>query len=178
MSWNSPLKLKKDGHDGWPPQKPVARHSSLPRKAKSTASHPRSEDLVNVTQLFFILLMAAVVQSCAHSRDVRPGPEGVNSVVVRASTEEDAERGALSQAEHFCGKTKTKPRVVDDKGTVYNGQMDESTRKLVRSGSQAVWMMGSSDPTSSRSVLGQAGQAGMVMTSGDDYRAEMKFRCQ
>lgn len=122
-------------------------------------------------------LVLALV-NCAHSRDVRPGGDGTHRVVVRDHEAEAAERNALSQARHYCEQQGGKrPAILEDRGSTYTGSMDESTRKTIKQASTAAVLLGGGVATGP-SVMGQAGQAGMVMTSGDDYVSEMKFRCE
>jgi len=121
--------------------------------------------------------------SCAHHRDVRPGADGLNRVQVRAQNQEQAERSAISQAEHYCEQFSKHPGFVEEK-TEYKGSMDEATRNTVHKASTAAMILGGTGATASRgtrsggSVLGAAGTVGHIMTGGDDYTADMKFKCQ
>lgn len=126
------------------------------------------------------------VAGCAHHRDVRPGADGVHHVVVRAQDKGSAERDAISQAEHFCQQSQKIPGIIEEK-TVYTGTMDEATRDTLRKASMAAQVLdhthvnhGTETPVvhSGPGVLGKAGRVGTVMTNGDDYRTEMKFKCQ
>lgn len=133
-----------------------------------------------------ILLSALfIVTGCAHHRDVRPGVDGVHQVIVRAQDKGSAERDAISQAEHFCQQSQKIPGIIEEK-TIYTGTIDEATRETLRKASMAAKVLDHSHvnhdaetPASSGpGVLGKAGRVGAVMTSGDDYRTEMKFKCQ
>ena len=120
--------------------------------------------------------------SCAHHRDVRPGVDGVHHVLVRSEDKEKAERDAISQAEHYCQMTNRMPAFVEEK-TSYTGSMDEATRDTVRKASTAAILLGgvahgSQSSRTGGNVLGSAGAVGTVMTSGDDYVSDMKFKCQ
>lgn len=134
----------------------------------------------SVKNVCFVALLAGIGFGCAHSRDVRAGADGVHRVVVRQSTETDAERSAISQAEHYCKQSDKRPVVVEDKGTTYKGEMDENTRKTINRASQAATVLGHGMGRAGEGPgpVGTAGRAGMIMTSGDDYVAEMRFSCQ
>jgi hypothetical protein len=137
---------------------------------------------------FIRLLIASLFvisfASCAHHRDVRPGADGIHRVVVRAQDKDQAERNAISQAEHYCEQSQKLPGFMDEK-TQYTGSMDESTRDTVRKASTAALVLGgagtvagSNGVRTGGSVLGGAGAVGAIMTSGNDYVSEMRFKCQ
>ena len=131
---------------------------------------------MKISQRIAVLPLLLFAFACAHHRDVRPGADGVNKVVVRASEKERAERGAISQAEHYCGSLSKTTGVVAE-STKYTGSMDEGTRASVKTASKVATVLGH-DARGGGDALGSAGQAGAVMTSGDDYVTEMTFRCQ
>ena len=102
--------------------------------------------------------------------------------MVRAEGKESAERDAISQAEHYCQMSSKMPAFMEEK-TSYTGSMDEATRDTVRKASTAAILLGgaahgSQSTRTGGNVLGSAGAVGRVMTSGDDYATEMKFKCQ
>ena len=133
--------------------------------------------------LFIGLIFAA---SCAHHRDVRPGAGGIHNVVVRGEDKEEAERSAISQAEHYCEQSSRHPAFLDSGKTTYTGTMDEKTRDTVNKASKAATVLGgtgavfggSSGVRTGGNVLGAAGTVGGIMTSGNDYTAEMRFKCE
>ncbi|MCM2278356.1 MAG: hypothetical protein NDJ89_09800 [Oligoflexia bacterium] len=137
--------------------------------------------IIPVTAAFsFVFLFA----SCAHHRDVRAGADGIHRVIVRGQDKEGAERSAISQAEHFCEQRKLAPAFMDEK-TQYTGTMDEKTRDTVRKASSAAMVLGgvggvagSGATRTGGTVLGTAGTVGSIMTGGEDYTAEMRFKCQ
>jgi hypothetical protein len=134
---------------------------------------------------FLLTLPAILLIACAHHRDVRPSADGINYVVVRDPTREAAERSALRQANHYCESLEKHAAIVSEKSD-YKGSMDENTRETLRKASAAAMILGGGagvlghEPgvRSGGSVVGAAGTVGAVMTSGDDYVAEMKFKCQ
>lgn len=138
-------------------------------------------------KLISLTIFAALfLAGCAHHRDVRPGADGIHSVRTREPNKERAERSAISQAEHYCESMGDKHPAFFNENTKYTGTMDEGTRDTVNKASKAAMILGGAAGTMGRSsstrgagtVVGAAGTAGHVMTSGDDYEAEMKFKCQ
>ncbi len=135
--------------------------------------------------LVLILSLGLFLISCAHHRDVRPG-NGIHHVVVREQNREAAERNAIDQAEHFCKERNQHAVIIEEKKTEYTGKMDESTRDTVHKASTAAMVLGGGaggfGPThgtkTAGAVLGTAGTAGYIMTGGDDYTADMKFKCE
>jgi hypothetical protein len=127
-----------------------------------------------------------ILSSCAHHRDVRPGADGVNYVSVNKEEGDEAQRDAIRQAEHYCSEVHKKHAVFTEEKTKYKGEMDENTRKTVKKASTAAAVIGSAvgvfggdQPTrTGGAVLGGAGTVGGIMTSGNDYNTEMKFKCQ
>jgi hypothetical protein len=145
----------------------------------------QKRELRSISIMSVAVMVAVLASSCAHHRDVRAGADGVNRVVVRAEDKESAERSAISQAEHYCEQSKTRPGFMEEK-TQYTGTMDEKTRDTVKKASTAAMVLGgttgvvagNSGVRTSGNVLGAAGTVGRIMTGGDDYVAEMRFKCQ
>lgn len=112
--------------------------------------------------------------------------DGVHKVSVKAEEGEAAERSAVAQAQHYCEETYKKNAAFIEEKTNYKGEMDENTRKTVKKASTAAQVIGSTvgvfggdQPTrTGGAVLGGAGTVGGIMTSGNDYHTEMKFKCQ
>ncbi|MGE3973889.1 MAG: hypothetical protein AB7F59_05110 [Bdellovibrionales bacterium] len=128
----------------------------------------------------FLLFLA----SCAHHRDVRPGVDGTNYVITRGPEKDQVERSAISQAHHYCESLEKRAAFVTE-GTKYTGDMDEATRKTVRQASKAAVVVGSGmyglggrNERSAGGAVGTAGTVGAIMTGGDAYTSEMKFKCQ
>jgi hypothetical protein len=132
-----------------------------------------------------IVVLALFFGACAHHRDVRPGAQGLHRVIVRAPEKTHAERSAISQAEHFCEEQSGRhPAFVEEK-TQYTGSMDEATRDTVRKASRAAMILGGTGTVlgdgpvrTGGGVVGTAGTVGTIMTGGDDYVADMRFRCE
>ena len=140
--------------------------------------------LTNTARLPLTLLVLLTAAACAHHRDVRPGTDGINHVVVRAHDKTSAERSAISQAEDFCDESHRHPAFTEER-TTYTGTMDEATRDTIQKASEAAILIGGTGTAIGRDgtrtgseVLGGAGTVGSVMTNGDDYTSDMKFRCQ
>ncbi len=129
--------------------------------------------------LFAIVLLSSVLISCSHHKDVRAGAEGVHRVLVRGNEKSGAERKAIKEANHFCDNERNGTRAVFlNQQTQYTGSMDEDTRNTIKQASTAAMVVGNSMGDGHGSVLGHAGTAGFIMTHGDDYEAEMKFKCE
>ncbi|MCC6278680.1 MAG: hypothetical protein IT289_12260 [Oligoflexia bacterium] len=135
-------------------------------------------------KLFGIVTLGFLLSSCGHHRDVRPGADGVHKVTVRGEEKEEAERSAISQAEHYCKEFEKRPAFIEEK-TVYTGNMDEKTRDTVRKASKAAMVVGGTASTFGKDegtrtaggVVGVGGGVGSIMAGGNDYTSEMKFKC-
>lgn len=137
------------------------------------------------TMIALLALTPVLFVSCAHHRDVRPGADGTNRVVVREQTQERAERDAIDQANHFCEQTNRHAAFVAENKTQYTGTMDEGTRDTLRKASTAASVLGAvgsgageGGTRTGGNVLWGAGTVGGIMTSGKDYLADMSFKCQ
>jgi hypothetical protein len=131
-----------------------------------------------------IVSTLALAAGCAHHRDVRPGVSGENRVMLRGPDRHELEREAIRQANHFCGEQKKTAAFVSE-GAQYTGDMDEATHNTVRRASQAASILGGGmagvgegRTSTAGEVLAGAGVVGGVMTGGEAYTVEMKFRCQ
>lgn len=134
------------------------------------------------TGLCFVLLFLA---ACAHHRDVRPGADGLHRVLTRGPDKDEVERDAIAQANHFCSERNNKSAAFVSEGTQYTGSMSESTHKTTRNASKAATVVGSGmgifggqNEANAGAVVGGAGVVGNIMTGGDAYTTEMKFKCQ
>lgn len=126
-----------------------------------------------------VLLFAA----CAHHRDVRPGADGINKVVVASEDEESGAQNALSQARHYC-ESKNKEAAIVSEGSKYIGSMDESTYKNIKTGSKvasavggAGMVFGGKNEKNAGGLLAIGGTAGTLAT-GNGYNYTMTFKCQ
>ena len=129
--------------------------------------------------VFGILLLSA----CAHHRDVRPGADGIHRVVVQTDDKEQGSRNAISQANHFCEQSKRHAAFIEE-NQKYTGSMDESTYKTSKALSKAasaaggtVYVMGGKKESNLGGIVG-AGGAIAHGALGNEYKVEMKFKCQ
>lgn len=135
--------------------------------------------LVNQTILTFFLILGA----CAHHRDVRPGEDGLNKVVLMTQQKDFDGRDALSQAESYCETLKKRPVVVSETNQ-YVGSMDESTYNNVHTGAKVAQTVGAVGHVfggeKESNVGGVVGLGGIATQGaiGNGYRYEMKFKCQ
>ena len=132
---------------------------------------------------FSSLSLSLVLFSCAHYPDVRPGANGVHSVIVKADDVNEGSRNALSQASDYC-ETKKKEAVIVSENSKYSGSMDEGSYKTAKKISKAaktigpaVWGVGGKTESSAGGTVGVACAAGDEFL-GDEYSVEMKFSCQ
>ena len=128
---------------------------------------------------FAILLLSA----CAHHRDVRPGADGLHRVVVTTDDKEAGARNAISQANHYCEQSKKSAAFVEE-DSKYTGSMDEGSYKTAKALSKAataaggsVYVMGAKKESN---IGGIVGTGGAIANSalGNEYKVEMKFKCQ
>ncbi len=119
--------------------------------------------------LLGILVLA--IAACANHKDVRPGDNGMNHIVVRAGERDGAERKAIKEANHYCGSQNKHAVFVTEK-TNYNGSMDEKDRDTLHNASTAAMIVGNGTP------IGSMGAAGYIMSNGKDYASEMTFKCE
>ena len=130
-----------------------------------------------------ILLNVSFLAACAHHRDVRPGADGVNRVVVQAEDEKEGGRNALSQANHFCKERKQTPAIIEEK-TAYTGSMNKETYDKTKVGARVAktvggtaWVLGGKNESNLGGLVGLGGQAADA-AAGEGYTTEMKFKCQ
>lgn len=123
--------------------------------------------------LFPITVVAALFTfaGCGHHRDVRPGPNGLNSVTIKTENEEDGSREALRQAEHYCDEFKKHP-VIMEENNKYVGDMDEKTYKTVKRASKVAKSIGM--PTGKKTGGGSV----LDDVAGEGYSVTMKFKCE
>lgn len=142
----------------------------------------KKEVLENAFKLSFIMGLFFVI-SCAHHRDVRPGVEGVHRVVIQTDDQEEGNREAISQANHYCEeKGKSAAFMTEDKK--YTGSMKESDYKTAKTASKIAGMAGSAayvfGGKNESAAGGIVGMGGAIADSviGKGYTVEMKFKCQ
>lgn len=135
--------------------------------------------------LFFIL----IIFGCAHHKDVRPGADGVNKVlIVDDQDQEEQGSNAMSQANHYCKELKMHPVVVSEERTYVGKNVDEATynkgkmaTRAAKSVGDGLWMIGANTGDQKQSkkgeVVGLGGEA-VDAALGKGYQYEMKFKCQ
>lgn len=128
------------------------------------------------------LLAVLFLASCAHHRDVRPGPDGVNYVIVKAD-EDEGQQNALSQARDYCEEFKKSPVILEEKQE-YTGKVDEETYNTGKSVSKVLKAVGGTTAVfggTNEKKLGHVGILGGIGTDaalGKGYTVQMKFKCQ
>ena len=129
------------------------------------------------------VLGVLLLSACAHHRDVRPGADGIHRVVVQAENKEDGSRNAISQANHYCEQSKKSAAFVEE-NQKYTGSMDEGSYKTAKALSKAasaaggtVYVMGAKKESNIGGIVG-AGGAIANSALGEEYKVEMKFKCQ
>ncbi len=154
-------------------------------RSDSLATQFKELKMKNFMSIYAGLILSLIMIGCAHHRDVRPGADGINHVVVRAAEQESAERQAIDQANHYCKEELQKSAVFVNEESKYTGDMDEKTRKTVRNASKAAGVVGGSmgvfggrSERQAGNVIGGAGAVGAIMTGDDAYTADMKFKCR
>lgn len=130
-----------------------------------------------------LLLIVLFVAACAHHRDVRPGADGTHRVVLRTDDVDDATRGAIKQANHYCKEKKQEAAFVNEEKK-YDGDMDERDYKQAKRVTQvaktvggAVWVFGGKRESAIGGLAGLGGVAGDAAL-GEPYTVEMRFKCQ
>jgi hypothetical protein len=135
-------------------------------------------------KLIATVVLALAIGACAHHKDVRPGDDGINRVVLQTDDVEGATRKAIKEANHYCkSKGNQEPAFVDE-NQKYTGDMDEQTYKNAKRMSKvaktvggAVWVFGGQ---TERTLGGIAGIGGVAADEalGKGYTVEMRFRCR
>ncbi len=132
----------------------------------------------------FVLSSLLFLGACAHHRDVRPGVEGVNRVVIKSDDQDEATRDAISQANHYCKEKNNTSAAFIDENKKYTGDMDEKTYKnakrattVAKTVGGTVWAMGGKKESGLGGIAGIGGVAADEAL-GKGYTVEMKFKCQ
>lgn len=130
-----------------------------------------------------ILTTALFIEGCAHHRDVRPGNDGVNRVVLKSETKDGAYRDAMSEAEDYCKELQKHPMVVSEKSD-YTGTMDESTYNAAKTASKVAKAVGGAGMAfggrNEKTAGGVAAVGGGIANDalGQGYTYELVFKCQ
>ncbi len=138
----------------------------------------------------FIVLGAMILlanSACTTTRDVLPGADGINSVELKSSDDEEGRHMAIAEAKKYC-EDKQKEAVFIDNKTEYKGTMDETTKKTLKKASTAAVLIGGMAQAGSwgagdynndtGKVIGGAGGVGHVMLNDNDYQTKLHFKCQ
>ena len=116
--------------------------------------------------------------------DVRPGPDGIHSVILLTDDRDDGARAALRQAKRWCKQDK-QDFVVHEEWISFICDMDEADYIRARQLAAAAQAAGSvtsgtSDDDSNAETVGdilQAGGAAAEAALGECYEVEMIFEC-
>jgi len=116
--------------------------------------------------------------------DVRPGPDGIHSVMMLTDDRDDGARAALRQAKRWCKKEK-QDFVVHEEMITFICDMDEADylrAKQLAAAAQAAGTVtsGTADEESNAETVGdilQAGGAAAEAALGDCYEVELIFEC-
>ena len=116
--------------------------------------------------------------------DVRPGPDGIHSVMLLTDDRDDGARMALRQAKRWCKKEK-QDFVVHDEMVYFICDMDEADYIRARQLAAAAQAAGSvtsgtSEEDSNAETIGdilQAGGAAAEAALGECYEIELLFEC-
>lgn len=130
----------------------------------------------------FALLTMALFSGCAHHRDVRASADGVHWVELKAETQEEGMRNALSQANHFCEQRHKEAAVVSEDKS-YKGDMDEGTYKKTKTFGKAAqtaggaaYVLGGHNESAIGGIVGLGGGIASQM-AGDGYLVKVRFKC-
>ena len=116
--------------------------------------------------------------------DVRPGADGIHSVMLLTDDRDDGARMALRQAKRWCKKEK-QDFVVHEEMITFICDMDEADyirAKQLAAAAQAAGAVtsGSSEEDSNAETVGdilQAGGAAAQAALGECYEVELLFEC-
>ena len=116
--------------------------------------------------------------------DVRPGPDGIHSVIMLTDDRDDGARAALRQAKRWCKKDK-QDFAIHDEMITFICDMDEADylrAKQLAAAAQAAGAVtsGTSEEESNAETVGdilQAGGAAAEAALGDCYEVELIFEC-
>ena len=135
-----------------------------------------------MNKLLGIMAGLILVSGCAHHRDVRPGANGINRVVIQSEGGEKGKRDAIAQANDFCKEQGKYPGFVDEKEH-YGGNLDESTYNNAKSAAKVAEVVGGAATVfgghNERNLggVGLLGGVGADAYLGKPYIVEMTFKC-
>ena len=131
-----------------------------------------------------LFLCAGLFATVGCVGDVRPGPDGIHSVMLLTDDRDNGARTALRQAKRWCKKDK-KDFVVHEEMISFICDMDEADyirAKQLAAAAQAAGAVtsGTSEEDSNAETVGdilQAGGAASEAALGECYEVEMLFEC-
>jgi hypothetical protein len=131
---------------------------------------------------FAVLIGLLILTACSTaSVRVMPGDDGIHHVISKDIEQEGAEEAAVKAANEFCEKRSQTAVFIQDK-TQYKGDMDEQTRKNVRTASKVGTLMSGvgfgTRNHGAGAVLGTASAVGYATTSDRAYQNEVSFKCK
>lgn len=134
-------------------------------------------------KLIVASLATLLLASCAHHRDVRPGEDGLNKVILNTEDKDEGYRNAMSQAEDYCKQANQRPFIVTE-GSKYQGNMDESSYNAGKTASKvaqavggAVWTLGGKTESTVGGITGLGGSVARGAL-GNGYQYVLNFRCR
>ena len=130
------------------------------------------KSLLSLSASVLVSALFMNLSGCSHARGMQQ-EDGTIRVVMRGSTAERAQDAAFDEAQDYCEERDMNPVYVKDKGPKYTGKMDEETRDTIQKASTAAIILGGMN-----SPVRDAGVVGHVYTAGNDYEAEVIFRCK
>lgn len=122
-------------------------------------------------KLLFGLFSVILLFSCAHHRDVRPGPAGVHRISLNADDKDEGVREAILQASHFC-KEQGKYLAIVTEEKKYIGDMDEEGYRMTKKVADVARVFGGH----LSSVQSSAYAADTMRGKG--YEVTLTFKCQ
>ncbi|MBX2986885.1 MAG: hypothetical protein KF802_03220 [Bdellovibrionaceae bacterium] len=132
---------------------------------------------------FLFVLAVLSLSACAHHRDVRPGPNGLNRVLVKTDNTDEGSRDAIAQANHYCDQFGKHAVFMEEKQS-YTGTMKESDYRKAKTAAKvaqgvggAAWVFGGQKESNVGGIVGLGG--GIADGAlGNGYAVDMQFRCQ
>jgi hypothetical protein len=134
----------------------------------------------------FALMMGMVtaLAGCATYEDVRPGKDGLHTIILNGDDEGVLAREAIDQGRNFCKKVHSKSVAVVSEEMKYVGDMDEKTYKNIKRGAAVAksvgtvgYVFGGKNESRAGGALGLGGVAA-DSAAGNGYRYTMKFNCK
>ena len=122
-----------------------------------------------LTLLVPMTVFGLILSGCSTAKvRVLPAEKGLVKVFARDIEVEGAEEAALKAAKEYC-EERNREAIFLKQQSQYTGKMDESTRKGIRAGANAV------DYVPGASLLSSIGKS---VTGDRDYQAAALFKCQ